>query len=104
MRALNDYLIIEEDPIQLEHDNRSGLTKDVVEAIKSSKLYIPDTAEFYANKFPFTGFVKSIGPLCREIKVGDHVMFPRLGGMRWQKDGKQMINIMESDVHAIIEP
>lgn len=104
LRATNDIVIIEEDPIGLEIDDRSGLTKDVVEAIKSSKLYIPETTEYYANKFPFTGKVVSKGHLCKieNIQIGTHVMFPRMGGMRWQKDGKQMINIKEEDIHAII--
>lgn len=105
LRALNNIVIIEEDPIHLERDDRSGLTPSVIKALESSKLVIPETAEFYANKFPFTGIVVSKGDDCKikEIKVGSHVMFPRHGGMRWQKGDKQMINIKEDDIHGLLD-
>lgn len=106
LQAINDIVIIEEDPIGLEQDDRSGLTKDVIKALKESKLVLPEIASGFADKFPFTGRVVSKGDECRmkEVKIGTHVMFPRLGGMRWEKGGKQMINIRESDLHAVIEP
>lgn len=105
LRAINDIVIIEEDPIDLEQDDRSGLTKDVIKALKESKLVIPEIASGFADKFPFTGKVVSRGDNCKikAIKIGTHVMFPRMGGMRWQKDGKQMINIKEEDLHGILE-
>lgn len=105
LQAINDYLIIEEDPIRLERDDRSGLTEDVINAIKDSRIVIPETAEYAANKYPFTGKVISRGTECKieDIQVGTRVMFPRLGGMRWERDGKQFINISERDIHAILE-
>lgn len=102
--ALNDIVIIEEDPIRLERDDRSGLTPLVIEAIKSSKLVLPETTEYYATKFPFTGIVVAKGPDCKikSLTVGSHVMFPRMGGMRWQRGDKQMINIKEDDIHGLL--
>lgn len=102
LMALNDIVIIEEDQIRLEQDDRSGLTKDVIKALESSKLVLPEIADGFADKFPFTGKVIVVGENCKKIKVGNHVMFPRLGGMRWQMNGKQMINIKEDDIHALI--
>lgn len=104
LKALNDILIIEEDPVGLERDDRSGLTPDVIEALKSERLVLPDIATGFADKFPYTGTVISRGTECKipDIEVGTRIMFPRLGGMRWQKDGKQFINISERDVHAIL--
>lgn len=105
LKAINDILIIEEDPITLERDDRSGLTPDVISALKSNRLVLPEISAGFADKFPFTGTVISRGVDCKiaDITVGTHVMFPRLGGMRWQKDGKQFINISERDIHAILD-
>lgn len=105
LQAINDILIIEEDPIKLEADDRSGLTKDVIKMLERGLLVLPETAKDYANKFPFTGKVVAKGELCRNlnIKIGTRVMFPRLGGMRWEIEGKQMINIRESDLHGIFD-
>lgn len=105
LRAINDIVIIEEDQIGLERDDRSGLTEDVIQALKTSKLVLPEIASGFADKFPFTGRVISVGHTCKikEIKIGTHVMFPRMGGMRWEKEGKQYINIKEDDIHGIIE-
>ena len=104
LRAINDFYIIEEDPIELTVDKSSGLNKDVVEALRSKKLVLPEIAEHYADKYPFTGRVVSKGDQTKyaEIKVGTHVMFARLGGMRWEENGKQMMNLREKDIHAII--
>lgn len=103
LRALNDYVIIEEEPIELTHDKASGLTEAVVEAIKGSKLVIPDSTEFYANKFPFRGSIVAAGPKVNLVKIGERVMFARLGGQRWTIAKKQMITIHQDDIHAILD-
>lgn len=105
LKAINDIVIIEEEPLTLQQDDRSGLTKDVISAIKESRLILPDIAQGFADKFPFIGKVIAKGELCKikQMKVGSRVMFPRLGGMRYEMDGKQYINIKEDDIHAIFE-
>ena len=104
LRALNDVLIIREDPIDWEHDKRSGLTKEVVDALKSSKLYVPDTAEDYVKKFPCTGIVLSVGSKCKfEIKAGDHVAYARLGVQRFKWEGENVCVVREADLHGIKE-
>lgn len=102
LRVLSDTLLIEEFPIECQADTGTGLTKDVVGAIKSGTLIIPDTAQYALEKFPFQGEVIAIGPKVKEIKVGDKVLFARLGGMRWQECDKQVISIREADVLAIL--
>lgn len=104
LEALNDFYIIKEDPIEPTVDKASGLTKEVVDAIKSSKLYIPETAEYALDKFPCRGVVVSKGPDSRfsQVKVGMKVSFARLGGMRWNLDGEPYMTISEKDVHALI--
>ena len=102
LRALNDLVIIKEDPIKPTVDRQSGLTRDVVEAIGSGRLFIPDQAEYALCKFPFTGTIIKAGPKVKTVAVGDHVMFARLGGQRWEEDGQQFLTIRETEIHAII--
>src|SRR3990167_2752077 len=92
LRALNDMVIIEEEPVDFEVDKPSGLTKDVVEAIKSSLLHIPETAEFYAKKYPCVGKILTIGDKTwYKLEVGTRVVFARQGGLREQIDGKDYV-------------
>lgn len=101
LKALNDICIIEEFPIEAQHDTASGFTSDVVSAIKSGTLVIPDIAQYALEKFPLKGKVLSVGNRVQSIKAGDVVLFARLGGMRWQDGDKQMIAIRECDIHAL---
>lgn len=102
LRALNDFCIIEEDPIELTADDSSGLTADVIDSLKSGKLVLPEIAEGFADKYPFRGRVIAAGPQVKEVALGDRVIFPRLGGMRWKRGNKQYINIRSCDLHAVI--
>ena|SRR3990167_6948245 len=102
LKALNDVLIIKEDPVNWEYDKRSGLTEDVVEALKSSKLYVPETAEDYVKKFPCTGIVLSVGSKCKlGIKAGDHVAYARLGVQRFKWEGESVCVVREADLHGL---
>ena len=104
LQALNDFLIIEEEPIELTVESVSGLTKDVVGAIKEQRIILPDIAKNFADKFPFRGYVVSKGKdcTCDEVQVGSRVMFARLGGQRWVDCDKQYITIREKDLHAVL--
>lgn len=104
LKALNDFYIVEEEPIELTNDRDSGLTKDVVDSLKSGLLVLPDSAEYFANKFPFRGRVIAKGDRTRyDIPIGTRVMFARLGGQRWQDGDKQYLTLREQDIHAIID-
>lgn len=104
LRVLNDRVLIEEDPIDWHNDPGSGLTKEVVAALKDSKLVIPDTAEFYAKKYPCTGTVVHFGPSCNgSLSIGDHVIFARMGVMRIEMDGKRLAVCTLQDIHAVID-
>jgi co-chaperonin GroES (HSP10) len=103
LRALNDLYIIKEDSIELTQDETSGLTKDVIGALKEKRLVLPDIGQYFAEKFPCRGVVLSMGPLCREdVKEGDRVVYARLGGQRSTVNGETLITIREGDVHAVI--
>ena len=103
LKALNDMLIVEEDPIEATADDGSGLTHEVIKSIKAGKLIVPDTAQYALEKYPYRGLVISIGSKVNLIKKGDRVMFARLGGMRFQEEGKQLIAIRERDVLALVD-
>ena len=96
-------LIVEEDPIEATADDGSGLTHDVLKSIKDGKLIVPDTAQYALEKYPYRGLVISIGSKVNLIKKGDRVMFARLGGMRFQEQGKQFIAIRERDILALVD-
>ena len=103
LKAINDIYILEEEPIDLEVDTPSGLSKDVVHAIKSSLLHLPETAEFYAKKYPCIGKVLARGDVTRyEIPIGTRVLFARHGIQRDQVDGKDYVFVRECDLHAIL--
>ena len=101
-KAINDLVIVEEDPMEPEVDKASGLTNDVVESIKSGKLHIPDIAQYALEKFPCKGKIISAGSLCKWVKVGQRVLFARLGGQRLLENDKSYVSIRESDIHAIL--
>lgn len=105
LRAVNDYYIIEEESIELTVDKKSGLTQDVIDALESKRIVLPEISEGFADKFPFRGKVVSKGDKTKyeEIQPGTRVMFARLGGMRWNIGDKQYVNLKESDLHAIID-
>lgn len=105
LRALNDYYIIEEEAIELTVDKQSGLTQDVIDAIETKRIVLPEIASGFADKFPFRGVIVSKGDRTKyeEIQPGTRVMFARLGGMRWNIGDKQYVNIKEADLHAIVD-
>ena len=105
LRALNDYVIVEEEQMEITQADDSGLTKNVTDALKSGLLVLPEEHENFAMKFPFRGKVISKGPLCKdeEVKIGSRVIFSRMGGMRWERDGKQIVNLREQDLHAVLD-
>ena len=104
LRALNDIYILQEEPVDFEVDKASGLTKTVVDSIKSGLIVIPEVAEFYAKKYPCVGKVITHGDKTRyNIEPGTRVLFARLGGLREQIDGKDYVFIREIDLHAVLD-
>jgi co-chaperonin GroES (HSP10) len=103
LKAINDIYIIKEDPIDIAGDSASGLTKDVVKAIKGGKLYTPETAEFYVNKYPCTGEVLAKGDRTRQdIKVGDRVRVAPFGNVRTSHEGQEIMFVREHDILALV--
>ena len=102
LKVLNDLLAIKEDAIDFEVDTPSGMTKTVVDSLKSGLLVIPEQGEFYAKKYPCRGEVVAVGSKVKHVEVGNKVVFARMGGMREQIDGQNYVFIREFDVFAVI--
>jgi len=101
--ALNDIYIIEEDPIETIMENDSGLTADVVDALKSKTLIIPDAYSSFAEKYPCTGTIVSVGPKTKlGMKPGERVGYARLGVQRYKLNGKTLCDVRECDLHYAI--
>ena len=104
LRAINDIYILEEEAPRPEVDKPSGFTKDVVSMIDEGKLIIPETAEFYLNKYPCIGKVMAHGDRVRyNISIGTRVLFARYGVQRDQVYGKDYVFVREADIHAILD-
>ena len=104
LRALNDIYIIEEDPIDVVVEQDSGLSPAVVDALKSGKIVLPDKFSSFAEKFPCTGKILSIGEKARYgLSVGTRVSYARLGVQRYKFDGKTLCDVRECDLHGTIE-
>jgi len=101
-RAINDMAIVAEDSMTPEVDDATGLTAEVVNSISAGKLYIPEIAEYALEKYPCRGLIVSAGHLCKHVKVGDRVIFARLGGQRMLENGKSYVAIREVDILAVL--
>ena len=94
-------VLVEEEAMELTADVASGLTKEVVEMIATSKLILPDAGEYMIKKFPFVGTVLSVGGRCKKgLKIGDRIHFARQGNQRFEHMGKQFLVMDEQDVHG----
>lgn len=102
LKAINDIYILEEEQPRPEVDKPSGFSKDVVDMIQAGTLVIPDTAEYYLNKYPCIGKVLAHGDKVRyNIPIGTRVLFARYGVQRDQVDGNNYVFVREVDIHAI---
>lgn len=103
LKVLNDMYVIEEEPVDFEVDKPSGLTSEVVNMVKSGGLILPETAEFYAKKYPCIGKVIAHGDGTKyNLELGSRVLFARHGGLREQVDGHDYVFIRESDIHCVL--
>lgn len=70
-------------------------------------LYFPDASK----EFPAEGVVEAVGPLVREVSVGDRVIFKRVPGSALVPDWREgdalglrdLIVLREDDVLAVVE-
>lgn len=104
LQMIGTKILVEEEPMELTADVKSGLTKEVVEMISNNTLFLPDQGKYMVLKFPFAGTVLSVGGRCkRGLKVGDRIKFATRGNERIEHEGKQFLVMDEQDVHGIYE-
>lgn len=101
LKAINDIVFIEEDPLETVYD--TGVSSDVTNALKSGLLILPDSHKDFAQKYPCRGTVVAKGDKCKEVNVGDRIIYPRLGVQRFQFDNKIYCSVREDDIHGFIE-
>ena len=75
----------------------------VVYKDRSDIIFIPDSLE--KREQAFTGVVIDIGPDYpnKELKLGDHVIFPRHEGYLIETEGQQFYSLRERWILAIIK-
>lgn len=100
LKMIGHKVLMEEEPMEAVPDAKSGLTKEVCEAISEGRLVLSDQSEYALYKYPFKGTVLSVGERCKYVKVGDRVHFAPLGVQRFEFRGKQFLITHESDVHG----
>lgn len=102
IRAFNNFYIVEEEAIENCYD--AGMSKETLEAVKSGLIVLPDIAKNFMEKYPCRGKVISKGEACKfDIKVGDRVIYARLGVQRYEFEGKILCDVRECDIHAVID-
>lgn len=67
---------------------------------KIDGIIVPDPSK---NK-PKSGVVESVGPLCKEVKEGDKILFLEGHGALFQEDGKDKLVLREADVLCYSTP
>lgn len=100
--AFNDIYIVMEDPLETVYD--TGLKKSTTDAIKSGLIILPDSLKNFSEKYPCRGTVISKGEKTRyPIKVGDKIVYARMGVQRYEFHGDMVCDVRECDIHALLE-
>jgi len=76
---------------------------DSAETKSAGGLVIPD----FSQKRPTTGTILAVGPLVKELKEGQRVVFGEFSGarevMQWDKDEVELMIMTEEDILAVEE-
>ena len=106
LKVLNNYYLVEPEELKVEVDKNSGLTEDVVGALDSGKLVLPEAYEFFAKKLPMRGKVIAFGDTRRytDIQVGDVVGFGQYSYAKFSYEGKDYLELNEKDLLYVIKP
>jgi co-chaperonin GroES (HSP10) len=105
LKVLNEFYLIEPEDLKVQVDKRSGLTEDVVGALDSGKLFIPEAYEYAALKLPMRGKVVAYGDKRRytDILVGDVVGFGQYSYAKFMFEGKEYLEVHEKDLLYVIK-
>lgn len=61
-------------------------------------IIIPDNV----NEQPQSGVVISVGPMCVETKIGEHVLFGKFAGLHIEIEKEGLLVIREADLFAMV--
>jgi chaperonin GroES len=87
-------------PIKMLHDRLLvALRKEDGDRRSSGGILIPATAQ--VAKRLVWGEARGVGPNCRQIKVGDQVLFSPEDQHEVEVHGEDLIILRERDVHAV---
>lgn len=89
MRTLNDIIVVERDP--LPDRSESGKIILLPDWNKNEEVGV------------YTGRVKVAGPDCKELKVGDHIMYHRSQYVPMEHAGEEFSVFHETHVLAKLE-
>ncbi len=62
-------------------------------------IYVPDTAK----EKPQKGKVEAVGGECKNVKVGDTILFDKYSGTKVTLDNQEYLIIKEEDILGIVE-
>lgn len=79
-------------------DNRIIIKQVEAKEKTASGIILPDSAK----ERPLRGEVLAVGPRCKDIKVGDIVLYGKYAHQPFEVDGIERIVINEPDVIAIL--
>lgn len=83
-------------------ENRVVIMPDQKDEITKAGIYIPDNAQ----EKPQKGIVVAVGPgnpgLPLMVKVGDHVLYGKYGGIEAELNGSTYLIMRESDIYLIL--
>lgn len=104
LKVLGEKVLVEEEPIDFQVDEASGLSEAVIDMLKSGKLALPDDGKYFASKYPCIGTVLSVGERVKKVSVGDRIHFAQLGVQRFEFKGTKFLVMHEADVHGTYAP
>ncbi len=66
----------------------------------NGSIILPEVARDWRST---KGIVTSVGPKCTELRVGDHVLLPPLGGKEHRINGELIGLWKESEVFGVVD-
>jgi len=84
------------------HNDRVLVKRDLDPEKSPGGIIIPERLREFSAQH---GEVLAIGPMCRDVKPGDRVVFGRFAFSEMNHRGREgEVIIRETDIHAVVEP
>lgn len=100
LRPLNDSILLKPRP----HDYTSDLNPEVINALKSGKLFLPEKYEGAYKKVVGIGEIVSWGNACKyKYKEGQTLYYGQFAGSKMKIGEDTLLVIREADALALVE-